>query len=611
MAVQPIEDRLDGVRPVDVQQQRELVAADARRDVARAQAVAQVFADLTEHRVAALVADAIVDRLEAVEVEQHEPEAPAVAHAAADRRAEVIVEAAAVVEARERIVQRLVVQAVEAERDLTQPCDGVEVVGLVDERRFGVNTGAPAEHTRRQAIELERTPTRVEELQAEHRVVEDDLRFLQIPRRDEAIEARGDERDARRGRRQLVDEVGQKRASARQARRPLQAPAPFPPPSSHRNGSVMEGFFVTARDPCSYVPYGECDFTSKNPCEQGIPDPGEPTERDPRQMGIGNINQAHQGAYSKGQTLMLDERKAAILRAVVEEYIETAQPVGSGHIAPAVNVSSATVRNDMAALEHEGYLRQPHTSAGRVPTDKGYRYFVDSLRGPGQLGTAQVQQVRSFFAKAHGELEQMLHDTSRLLSDLTEHTAVVIGRPPEATSIRSVQVVGLGGGIALVVLVMSNGAIEKRTIDLPPDAGDDRLGAATAHLTRHLMGSHASGTPGDRAVQRRSGHRRPGERGRDRVARRARRRRADVRGRSVPHGPGVRRRRNGARGARHPRAAVRRRHGAARRARSWVCRWRSEPRPVWRRWPSARSSSLRTRSKARRPARSACSARRA
>jgi heat-inducible transcriptional repressor len=185
---------------------------------------------------------------------------------------------------------------------------------------------------------------------------------------------------------------------------------------------------------------------------------------------------------------MLDERKAAILRAVVEEYIETAQPVGSGHIAPAVNVSSATVRNDMAALEHDGYLRQPHTSAGRVPTDKGYRYFVDSLRGPGQLGTAQVQQVRSFFAKAHGELEQMLHDTSRLLSDLTEHTAVIIGRPHEATSIRSVQLVGLGGGVGLVVVVLSDGAVEKRTIDLGPDARDDRLAAATVHLTRHLIG---------------------------------------------------------------------------------------------------------------------------
>src|SRR6266508_1900155 len=120
---------------------------------------------------------------------------------------------------------------------------------------------------------------------------------------------------------------------------------------------------------------------------------------------------------------MLDERKASILRAVVEEYIETAQPVGSGHVASAarVNVSSATVRNEMAMLEQEGYLRQPHTCDGPITTEKGYRYFVDhvieSLPGPGRLGPTQVEQVRSFFAQAHGRLEQLLHDTSRLLSD--------------------------------------------------------------------------------------------------------------------------------------------------------------------------------------------------
>ena len=185
---------------------------------------------------------------------------------------------------------------------------------------------------------------------------------------------------------------------------------------------------------------------------------------------------------------MLDERKAAILRAVVEEYIETAQPVGSSHIAPSVSVSSATVRNDMAALEQEGYLLQPHTSAGRVPTEKGYRYFVDSLAGPGQLGTAQAQQVRSFFAKAHGELEQMLHDTSRLLSDLTAHTAVVIGPAHEApVEVRSVQLVGLSSGVALAVAVLANGSVEKRAINIE-DAGEERLATATAHLSAHLVG---------------------------------------------------------------------------------------------------------------------------
>ena len=133
---------------------------------------------------------------------------------------------------------------------------------------------------------------------------------------------------------------------------------------------------------------------------------------------------------------MLDERKSAILRAVVEEYIETAQPVGSGHVAAAhgVDVSSATVRNEMAGLEAEGFLRQPHTSAGRVPTEKGYRFFVDHLRRPARLPAPSAEEVRAFFARAHGEVEQMLAETSRLLSNLTNLTSVVVAPgPAEAT----------------------------------------------------------------------------------------------------------------------------------------------------------------------------------
>ena len=175
--------------------------------------------------------------------------------------------------------------------------------------------------------------------------------------------------------------------------------------------------------------------------------------------------------------MALDDRKLDVLRAIVEDYVETQEPVGSKALVERhhLRVSPATVRNDMVALEQEGYLHQPHTSAGRVPTEKGYRYFVDSLGVPGQLRGPQAHQVRTFFEKAHGELEQMLHDTSRLLSDLTEHTAMVIGPPHEAALIRAVHVVGLGSGIGLIVVVLSNGAVEKRTIDLGPDIGEDRL----------------------------------------------------------------------------------------------------------------------------------------
>src|SRR5690349_15910787 len=163
---------------------------------------------------------------------------------------------------------------------------------------------------------------------------------------------------------------------------------------------------------------------------------------------------------------MLDDRKAAILKAVVEEYVATAQPVGSAHVArmPDVNVSSATVRNDMAILERDGYIAQPHTSAGRVPTDKGYRFFVDRLQ-PTVLNPGERQLVRDFFTRAHGELEQMLHDTSRLLTRLTDYAAVVVAPPAEGSTVRSTQLVSLAPRVVLLVVVLSNGAIEKRSIE--------------------------------------------------------------------------------------------------------------------------------------------------
>ncbi|MCF8544732.1 MAG: HrcA family transcriptional regulator, partial [Ilumatobacteraceae bacterium] len=126
---------------------------------------------------------------------------------------------------------------------------------------------------------------------------------------------------------------------------------------------------------------------------------------------------------------MLDDRKTAILRAVVEEYVSTAQPVGSSHIANSagVHVSSATVRNDMSFLEQEGYLAQPHTSAGRIPTDKGYRFFVDHLTPSGTLELAAQDRIGQFFDTAHGRLEETLQRTSTLLAEMTNYAAVVMG----------------------------------------------------------------------------------------------------------------------------------------------------------------------------------------
>ena len=187
---------------------------------------------------------------------------------------------------------------------------------------------------------------------------------------------------------------------------------------------------------------------------------------------------------------MLDERKTAILRAVVQEYVTTGQPVGSSHVArmASVNVSSATVRNEMAILEQEGYLAQPHTSAGRVPTDKGYRLFVDAIAPDGMLDPGDASRVGEFFNAAHGRLDELLRQTTNLLANITRHTAVVVGPEVEATTVRDVYISRGGDRTATVVVFLSNHAVENDTIQVSDDITDDHIARATAHLRGVLVG---------------------------------------------------------------------------------------------------------------------------
>jgi len=146
------------------------------------------------------------------------------------------------------------------------------------------------------------------------------------------------------------------------------------------------------------------------------------------------------------------------------------------------------------ALGRDGYLVQPHTSAGRIPTDKGYRFFVDHLAEPGVLGPTQHEQVSHFFDQVHGEMEEMLERTSGLLSQLTSYAAVVVGPSHETATIRSVQVVGLAPLLALLVVVFSDGAVEKRTIDLDAEASDETMAQVGALMSTHMVGKTSAAT---------------------------------------------------------------------------------------------------------------------
>ncbi len=177
------------------------------------------------------------------------------------------------------------------------------------------------------------------------------------------------------------------------------------------------------------------------------------------------------------------------------EYVGTATPVGSAYVArtPGVNVSSATVRSDMVALERDGYLVQPHTSAGRIPTDKGYRFFVDHLAPAGVLGTPQRQRVKRFFDRVHGEMEEMLERASTLLSELTPYAAVVVSPSHGSSTVRSVQLVSLAPRLVLLVVVLSDGAVEKRTLELDEELSEEELGRLSTRLIQGLVGCDLDG----------------------------------------------------------------------------------------------------------------------
>jgi heat-inducible transcriptional repressor len=186
----------------------------------------------------------------------------------------------------------------------------------------------------------------------------------------------------------------------------------------------------------------------------------------------------------------LDERKSSILRAIVEEYVETAQPVGSQTVARSsgLSVSTATIRNDMTVLEREGYIAQPHTSAGRIPTDQGYRYFVDHFTRRGPLPPQQYRAVADFFESSHRALEDLLNETSQLLARLSRHAAVVVGPQPDQAVVRGVQLVRLHDRSALLVVVLSSGAIERQVLQVADDVDEAVLSAAARAFESRLVG---------------------------------------------------------------------------------------------------------------------------
>jgi len=184
-----------------------------------------------------------------------------------------------------------------------------------------------------------------------------------------------------------------------------------------------------------------------------------------------------------------EERRFDVLRAIVADYVSNQEPVGSKAIVERHNlgVSSATVRNDMATLEEEGYITQPHTSAGRVPTDKGYRLFVDRLSEIKPLSTAERRAITTFLDSGT-DLDDVLRRSVRLLAQLTRQVAVVQYPMLTNAKVRHLEVVPLTPARLMLVLITDNGRVDQRTVDLGDVVTEDDVARLRTVLNDAMSG---------------------------------------------------------------------------------------------------------------------------
>ena len=188
--------------------------------------------------------------------------------------------------------------------------------------------------------------------------------------------------------------------------------------------------------------------------------------------------------------MIMDDRKKRILQAIIDDYIDKAEPIGSRTIARKyeLGLSSATIRNEMADLEEMGYLAQPHTSAGRVPSDKGYRLYVDKLMPARDLNHEEIRELKSATETRVYELSQLLKQATAVLSGFTKYTSMAVTPRMRNSMIKAIQIVPIEPGKALVIVVNNAGIVKNSLIKFAEQANSEMLGRITNLLNDKLAG---------------------------------------------------------------------------------------------------------------------------
>lgn len=166
---------------------------------------------------------------------------------------------------------------------------------------------------------------------------------------------------------------------------------------------------------------------------------------------------------------MLTDRQLLILQVIIDDFIRSAQPVGSRTLSKKneISLSSATIRNEMADLEDLGFIEKTHTSSGRIPSEKGYRYYVDHILSPQKLNSVEISRIHSIFAERIYELEKIVQKSAKILSELTNYTSILLGPKVKETKLKRLQIVPLNSETAVAIMITDTGHVENRLFSIP------------------------------------------------------------------------------------------------------------------------------------------------
>ena len=194
---------------------------------------------------------------------------------------------------------------------------------------------------------------------------------------------------------------------------------------------------------------------------------------------------------------MLEERQNKLLREIVESYIKTARPVGSKALCEKLNCSSATIRNEMAILEGLGYIEKNHISSGRVPSEKGYKYYVDNLMKPKELSGEDILNLQTIFSNKDLQLSDAINKCMDMISDLTNYTSIVLGKSSKENLLQQVSIIPLGNNKVVALVCTDKGIVESKQFNI-----DVTIDIAEVVKTSEIINKMLFGTPIDEVNER-------------------------------------------------------------------------------------------------------------